>query len=109
MYEDYIRQRIEKLRIESNLSEYQLSLNLGYSQGYIQSITSGRALPSMKAFLEICDYFNITPLEFFDPSFKNPTLMHNVIDDIKKLSESDLLLLATVLKRFISQDNQNNE
>ena len=56
----------------------------------------------MKAFFDICDYFNLTPSEFFDPDLKNPTLMHNIINDIKKLSEDDLLLLATILKRIVS-------
>ncbi len=52
-YEDLIRERITRLRLERNLSEYQLSYELGQSKGYIQSITSGRALPSMAMFLEI--------------------------------------------------------
>lgn len=100
--EEYLRERICQLRINKNISEYQLSLELGHSQGYIQSITSGRVLPSMKAFFDICDYFNLTPSEFFDPDLKYPTLMHNIINDIKKLSEDDLLLLATILKRIVS-------
>ena len=100
--EEFLRERICQLRINKNISEYQLSLELGHSQGYIQSITSGRVLPSMKAFFDICDYFNLTPSEFFDPDLKNPTLMHNIINDIKKLSEDDLLLLATILKRIVS-------
>ena len=55
MYDTLIRERINALRMQNNLSEYQLSLELGHSQGYIQSITSGRTLPSMTAFLEICE------------------------------------------------------
>lgn len=53
MYEDFIRQRIEEFRNKANVSEYQLSLNLGRSKGYIQSISSGRSLPSMNTFLDI--------------------------------------------------------
>ena len=102
MYEDFIRERINNLRMQHNLSEYQLSLDLGHSQGYIQSITSGRILPSMSAFLEICEYFEITPLEFFDPSISNPPSFQAVINDIKTLSENDLLLLSLVLKRITS-------
>lgn len=44
MYEDFIRQRIEEFRNKANVSEYQLSLNLGRSKGYIQSISSGRSI-----------------------------------------------------------------
>ncbi len=66
MDENYIRNRITQLRLAHNISEYKLSLELGQNKGYIQSISSGRALPSMSVFFNICDYFNITPSEFFD-------------------------------------------
>lgn len=87
--------------MNKNISEYQLSLDLEHSQGYIQSITSGRNLPSMSAFLDICAYFDITPSEFFDPTINYPSLIRNITEDIKKLSDNDLLLLSTVLKRFL--------
>lgn len=101
MYDKFIQERINELRMKKNISEYQLSLELGRSQGYIQSITSGRNLPSMDAFLDICAYFNITPSEFFDPTLNNPSLVGNIMKDIKKLSDNDLLLLSTVLRRFL--------
>lgn len=54
MTEKDIRDKITQLRVEHNhLSEYQLSLELGQSKGYIQGITAGRSLPSMKMFLNI--------------------------------------------------------
>lgn len=56
MDEDFIRQRITELRIQKNVSEYRMSLDLGHSKSYVQSITSGRALPSMPEFLYICEY-----------------------------------------------------
>ncbi len=101
MYEKFIQERINELRMKKDMSEYQLSLELGHSQGYIQSITSGRNLPSMRAFLDICAYFDITPAEFFDPAVSNPSLLRTIIEDIKKMSDKDLLLLSTVLKRFL--------
>lgn len=101
MYDKFIQDRINELRMKKNISEYQLSLDLRRSQGYIQSITSGRNLPSLGAFLDICAYFEITPSEFFDPTINNPSLVKNITEDLKKLSDSDLLLLSTVLKRFL--------
>lgn len=100
MYESFVKERINTLRSKRNISEYQLSLELGHSQGYIQSITSGRNLPSLNALFEICDYFDITPAEFFDPDIKNPSLIKSIFNDVKKLSDDDLLLLSTVLKRI---------
>lgn len=99
--EKFIRNRIDELRNRKGVSEYQLSLDIGRSQGYIQSISSGRILPSMKTFLDICDYFEITPAEFFDPDMNNPTLIHSIMSDAKKLSENDLLLLYSVIKRML--------
>lgn len=100
MYDTFIRERINSLRMLHNLSEYQLSLELGHSQGYIQSITSGRTLPSMTAFLEICDYFKLTPAEFFEPSISNPSLYQSVVNDAKQLPEKDLTLVSLMLKRL---------
>ena len=100
MYEEFIRNRIDELRMKKNLSEYQLGLALGKSQGYIQSITSGRNLPSMSAFLDICAYFEITPAEFFDPEIKSNDLFHSVLNHMKMLSEEDLMLLSMVLERI---------
>ncbi len=105
MYEDFIRERINELRIKKNISEYQLSLDLGRCQGYIQSISSGRTMPSMTAFFEICEYFEITPQEFFDKELHNPTLLKSTVENVKKLSENDLLLLSVVLKRIVENGN----
>lgn len=66
MDEDFIRKRITELRTARNISEYKISTDLGFSKGYIQSITSGRSLPSLPALLDICDYFDITLKDFFD-------------------------------------------
>lgn len=100
VYEQFIQDRISELRVQKDVSEYQMSLDLGNSQGYIQSISSGRTLPSMKAFLEICNYFEITPLQFFDTKITNPPLMKALLEEAKKLSEEDLQLLNTVLNRI---------
>ncbi len=102
MYKNFLRSRLIALINEHNISEYQLSLDLGHSQSYIHSITSGRNLPSMEAFFDICNYFNLTPSEFFDIDMNNPTLIHKVNELAKKLSDQDLLLLLSVLNRINS-------
>ena len=85
-----IRERITELRISKGVSEYQMSLDLGQNRTYIQGISSGKALPSMDSFLKICDYFEITPSEFFEMDTKNPQLLHQIVDDLKNLSNDDL-------------------
>ncbi|MFI3173133.1 MAG: helix-turn-helix transcriptional regulator [Eubacteriales bacterium] len=58
-----------------NISEHKLSKELGHSKNYIQGITSGRSLPSLSEFLYICEYFTITPNDFFDEQTKHPLLI----------------------------------
>ena len=57
MDEQFIKQRIAKLRTDKNISARELSLQLGQSTGYINTIENGKSLPSMSMFLYICEYF----------------------------------------------------
>ena len=48
MDEEFIRNRITELRLKKGVSEYQMSMELGQNRSYIQAISSGRSMPSMK-------------------------------------------------------------
>lgn len=100
MDEQFIRDRITHLRMQKNVSEYKMSLDLGHSKSYIQSIASGRALPSMSEFLYICDYLDISPKDFFDPELKDPVLLEQAVSSMKELSNPDLRLLISIIDRL---------
>lgn len=99
-YTAYIRNRITELRMRQNISEYQMSLELGKNKNYIQGISSGKALPSMAQFLEICDYFEITPMQFFDEHSSQPQLVYKVMEEMSDLNDADLLLLLNIVQRM---------
>lgn len=98
--EDFVRNRITQLRLNRGLSEYQLSYNLGHSRGYINNISSGKSLPSMSEFFSICEYFDITPVEFFDTEHSNPELLSKAMEEIQSLNDDDLLLILTFINRL---------
>ena len=77
-----------------------MSYDLGHSRGYINNISSGKSLPSMSEFFAICEYFNITPIEFFDTTHTNPELLSKAIDEIQTLNDDDMLLMLTLIKRI---------
>ncbi len=108
MDEDFIRQRISELRIQKNVSEYKMSLDLGHSKSYIQSISSGRALPSMSEFLYICDYFEITPKDFFDVNADETLRMHRLYTSARDLSGEDLDALI-FLATFLTKKNKKSQ
>lgn len=103
--EEFIRNRITELRIKKNVSEYQMSLELGQSKGYIQGISSGRAMPSMAQFLNICDYFEIEPIQFFDSELVYPQLVHKAMEGLKKLDEDNLILIITLMNRLKNKES----
>ena len=102
MDEIFIRNRITELRLKKGVSEYRMSTDMGHSKSYVQSITSGRAMPSLKEFLYMCEYFGITPRDFFDEKQKNPALLQETMDGLKTLNDDDLALLLGNIKRFQS-------
>ena len=66
MYQEDFAIRLARLRSQRGVSARDMSLSIGQNAGYINTIESGKALPSMSAFFFICDYLRITPAEFFD-------------------------------------------
>lgn len=97
---EFVRNRITELRMQKGISEYQLSYDLGHSRSYINNISSGKSLPPMAEFLQICEYFHITPSQFFDESIKNPVLLQTAINELKKLDEKDLSYFIEYIKRL---------
>lgn len=100
MDEQFIKQRIAKLRTDKNISARELSLQLGQSTGYINTIENGKSLPSMSMFLYICEYFKITPQEFFDEDAEYPKLIQDIIKESKKLDKQSLESLLTIIKNM---------
>lgn len=68
--------RIIQLCMDNNIFFWELSIKLGYSANYIQHIVSGKNLPSMTGFFEICLFFSITPVEFFSVSTYDALAAH---------------------------------
>ncbi len=100
MTEDFIRERITALRLKKGVSEYRMSVDLGHSKGYIQSISSGRALPSLQELLYICDYLGITPREFFSDDEQNPMIITRIVEKLTAMNDEDLNLVLAVVDRM---------
>ena len=65
----FVRDRITQLRLKKGVSEYQMSYDLGHSRSYVYNISSGKSLPPMAEFLQICNYFNKNQNIVFDYLF----------------------------------------
>lgn len=100
MDEKFIRERITELRIAKGVSEYKMSSDLGHSKSYIQSISSGRTLPSMGEFLAICDYLEVSPKDFFSEATQSSMLIRRTCADLETLGEKDLSIVLALIDRL---------
>ena len=94
-------ERVASLRIKKGVSAREMSQTLELSDGYINNIENCVNYPSMKVFFLICDYFEITPQQFFDESTQNPELIQKAIEGMKQLNESDMLMLLGIINRML--------
>ena len=65
VWEDDYRKRLKKLMEQNNITARELSLSLGYNEGYISRILKGKIDPSFKSMMDTMLYFDISPAEYF--------------------------------------------
>lgn len=100
---DYIQERIAQLRTKKGVSARDMSLSLGQSESYINTIENKKALPSMTMFLQICEYFNIEPRDFFVPENKNPEKLRKLIEDLKCLNDKTINHIAGLTEELVKR------
>lgn len=103
MTEEFVRNRITQLRLQKGVSEYQMSYDLGHSRGYVYNISSGKSLPPLSELFAICDYFDISPVEFFDESVTNPELVKKAVEGMKQLDDGDQLMILNIINRLLNK------
>lgn len=101
---EFVRKRITELRMKKGVSEYKMSLDLGHSRSYIQSISSGRTMPSVQELMYICDYLEVSPAAFFDDKANDPILMQKAYEGMYALTDKDILILISLIERFRNEN-----
>ena len=101
MYEEFTQNRIAQLRMQKNVSARDMSLTLGQNNSYINQIENKKALPSLQGLFYICEYFGITPQQFFDDGSAYPAQLADLVEDMKKLDASSLEHIAAIVKEMV--------
>ncbi len=99
---EYVRQKITELRIKRNISEYQLSYDVGHSKNYVHNIVTGYSQPSVKELLYLIEALGVTPRDFFDEAveFSNPYLSKKIMEGIKGMSDENLEAVLLIVERL---------
>lgn len=104
MESNFISKRISKLCSEKNVSEREVSLSIGKNPSYINNITNQKVYPTMESFFDICDYFKITPFEFFNNKIDEPLKSKEIYQEAKRISNNNLDIFLKILKLIEPKD-----
>lgn len=97
-YLDWFPGRVAELRTQKNVSARDMSLSLGQSESYINKIENRHILPSMAGFFYICEYFAITPQEFFDTGTPSPQRSRELLQEIGRLTPTQAEHILQVVR-----------
>ena len=95
--EEFIKRLVE-LRMKKGVSARDMSLSIGQCVNYINSIESGKSLPSLNGLFYICEYFGITPAEFFDIKTQKPVKLKELVKSASGLNSEQLEHLISIIK-----------
>ncbi len=106
-WKGFFSERISGLRMSKNskLSSRKLSQELNQCESYINKIETGRALPSMEMFFKICEYFDVTPAEFFSDT-TDPKLKSELEELYSSMSSDSQALLIQLARKLSSSDGK---
>ena len=100
MYEEFTQERIAKLRTQRGSSARDMSLSLGQNDTYINKIENKKALPSLQGLFYICEYFHITPREFFDEGNAYPEKIQEFVAEAEKMDAASLSHIIAIMKEM---------
>ncbi len=100
IHENFISDRLAKLRMQKGISARDMSLSLGQANNYINTIENRKSLPSMQSFFYICEFLGVTPQEFFDEENAVPAALREFIAEAKKLDENTMTHILSIMKEL---------
>ena len=102
----WVSTRLKELRMDRKESARQMSIALGQNPNYINHVEIGKAQPSMGMFLCICDYFHITPHDFFDEGNPHPECLIELMEELKKLEAGTVENIARLIQELINSQHK---
>jgi len=100
MDESYIPERIAALRTQAGMSARDMSLSMGQADNYINNIENRKSMPSVQGLLYICEFLKVTPKEFFDEETVNPTLLNELVAELKPLNTKALEYMLGLVREL---------
>lgn len=104
---DYIIERIERLRKDKKLSRYRLAQRAELSQSSISNLLRRRNVPSIITLDKICNGLDITLAQFFSYEDEPPNLTTDQKDWLNlrsQLTETEKLIVEAFIQGMLSKN-----
>jgi transcriptional regulator with XRE-family HTH domain len=87
--------------MNKGVSQREMSLSMGQSEGYMTKMESKVSLPSMRVFFYICEYLGVHPKDFFDEDINCPEAINSITKDLLKMNKEQLANVAAIIKDIV--------
>ena len=105
-----ILDRITQLRMQKDISEKQLSREIGKTPSYLSSMNKNKSMPSMLALKAICDDLGVSLCEFFDFENNNyPIKVNQITTELLKLDHEQLDIILTLTQNMNKHNKMDNQ
>ena len=94
--------RIKLRRKELKMSQAELAEKVDVTNNHISSIETGKQLPSLDVFVNICEQLHTTPDYLLLGSLHPRNVPQNIYDSLLLCREEDLPLLQDIVEAFVT-------
>jgi transcriptional regulator with XRE-family HTH domain len=100
---ELVRIRINEILKSKQVSMRTLSIQLGFSEGYINQIMNNDMMPSLSSIIMLCNSVNMSLSDFFNCEELLPLEYYEVSDKVKQLSVPRLEALSVLLNDVVQK------
>lgn len=94
--------RIKMRRKELKMSQAELAEKVNVSNNHISSIETGKQLPSLPTFVEICEQLQTTPDFLLLGSLHTNNIPQNIYESLRLCNERDLPIIKEIVEGFVA-------
>lgn len=97
--------RIKMRRKELKMSQAELAEKINVSNNHISSIETGKQLPSLPTFVDICEQLQTTPDFLLLGSLHTRNIPQNIYESLLLCNERDLPIIKDLVEDFVANKN----
>lgn len=98
--------RMKQRRKELHITQSELAERLELSNNHVSGIETGRQVPSLPKFMDICNELDVRPDYLLCGCMHSDNITQNLIDTIHLCDEKELLFVQTVVDTLLKQPNK---